>query len=52
MAKGWKLTPVQTKLGDTKEEMYGGLEKSLWGAADKLRSNMDAAEYKHAICRP
>jgi type I restriction-modification system DNA methylase subunit len=23
------------------------LEKNLWQAADKLRSNMDAAEYKH-----
>lgn len=23
------------------------LEKTLWAAADKLRSNMDAAEYKH-----
>ena len=26
-----------------------GLEKSLWEAADKLRSNMDAAEYKHVV---
>jgi type I restriction enzyme M protein len=23
------------------------LEKQLWGAADKLRKNIDAAEYKH-----
>jgi len=23
------------------------LEKTLWQAADKMRSNMDAAEYKH-----
>ena len=25
------------------------LEKRLWAAADKLRSNMDAAEYKHVV---
>jgi type I restriction enzyme M protein len=26
-----------------------GFEKTLWLAADKLRSNMDAAEYKHVV---
>ena len=26
-----------------------GFEKKLWEAADKLRSNMDAAEYKHIV---
>ena len=26
-----------------------GFEASLWSAADKLRSNMDAAEYKHIV---
>ena len=26
-----------------------GFEKELWKAADKLRSNMDAAEYKHVV---
>ncbi len=26
-----------------------GLEKKLWQAADKLRANMDAAEYKHVV---
>ncbi|MBC8333272.1 MAG: SAM-dependent DNA methyltransferase [Anaerolineae bacterium] len=25
------------------------LEKTLWAAADKLRSNMDAGEYKHVV---
>lgn len=25
------------------------LEKTLWAAADKLRSNLDAAEYKHVV---
>lgn len=26
-----------------------GFEQKLWQAADKLRSNMDAAEYKHVV---
>ncbi len=25
------------------------LEQALWKAADKLRKNMDAAEYKHVV---
>ena len=25
------------------------LEQKLWAAADKLRNNMDAAEYKHIV---
>ncbi len=26
-----------------------GFERELWRAADALRSNMDAAEYKHVV---
>ena len=26
-----------------------GFEAKLWIAADKLRNNMDAAEYKHVV---
>jgi type I restriction enzyme M protein len=26
-----------------------GFEAKLWSAADKLRNNMDAAEYKHVV---
>ena len=26
-----------------------GFEAKLWQAADKLRNNMDAAEYKHIV---
>jgi len=25
------------------------IKKTLWAVADKLRSNMDAAEYKHIL---
>jgi len=32
-----------------KEEQEQPLEKKLWAAADKLRKNMDAAEYKHVV---
>ncbi len=28
-----------------------GFEATLWAAADKLRNNMDAAEYKHVVLR-
>jgi type I restriction enzyme M protein len=29
--------------------MLDDLEKTLWATADKLRANMDAAEYKHLV---
>jgi len=32
-----------------KTEQEESLEKKLWKAADKLRKNMDAAEYKHVV---
>jgi type I restriction enzyme M protein len=32
-----------------KTEQTEPLEKKLWKAADKLRKNMDAAEYKHVV---
>lgn len=32
-----------------KETKQEPLEKMLWSAADKLRKNMDAAEYKHIV---
>lgn len=32
-----------------KEQQEEYLEKKLWKAADKLRKNMDAAEYKHVV---
>ena len=32
-----------------KAEQEEPLEKKLWKAADKLRKNIDAAEYKHIV---
>ena len=32
-----------------KQQASIGLEASLWEAANRLRSNMDAAEYKHVV---
>ena len=32
-----------------KEIKQEPLEKQLWKAADKLRKNIDAAEYKHVV---
>jgi type I restriction enzyme M protein len=37
---------AKEKVEKTKAEP---LEKQLWKAADKLRKNIDAAEYKHIV---
>ncbi len=29
--------------------MIEDIKKTLWATADKLRANMDAAEYKHLV---
>ncbi len=29
--------------------MHGDIKKTLWATADKLRANMDAAEYRHLV---
>jgi type I restriction enzyme M protein len=46
--KGNGTEPAHMKQG--KAEAGGEpLEKQLWKAADKLRKNNDAAEYKHVV---
>src|SRR6266581_4708746 len=41
---------VQAKIIEEKTNGANlGFEKKLWKAADKLRSNMDAADYKHVV---
>jgi type I restriction enzyme M protein len=37
----------KTNNGDTSANL--GFEQKLWAAADALRNNMDAAEYKHVV---
>lgn len=37
------------KNGNGKTQTALGFEATLWAAADKLRSNMDAADYKHVV---
>jgi type I restriction-modification system DNA methylase subunit len=47
-----KSSTEQTKLSKKKSRFNGavlGFEEKLWKAANKLRNNMDAAEYKHMV---
>ncbi|MCK6590707.1 MAG: type I restriction-modification system subunit M N-terminal domain-containing protein, partial [Polyangiaceae bacterium] len=39
---------ASTKNGSTSDAVVG-FEEKLWQMADKLRNNMDAAEYKHVV---
>ena len=34
---------------DKEQKFLDELDKKLWNAADKLRSTLDAAQYKHAV---
>ncbi len=36
-------------MNQTEQQFLNELDKKLWNAADKLRSNIDAAEYKHVV---
>ncbi|MGQ9649436.1 MAG: type I restriction-modification system subunit M N-terminal domain-containing protein, partial [Phycisphaerae bacterium] len=45
-------TPAWAGTADRSRQASGanlGFESELWRAADALRSNMDAAEYKHVV---
>jgi type I restriction enzyme M protein len=46
MAKGASTKPRQAK---TSTEANLGFEAKLWAAADAMRNNMGAAEYKHVV---
>lgn len=34
---------------DKEQKFLDALDKKLWNAADKLRSTLDASQYKHAV---
>lgn len=36
-------------MNNQEQQFFNDLEKKLWTAADKLRSNLDAAVYKHVV---
>ncbi|WP_255346711.1 class I SAM-dependent DNA methyltransferase [Synechococcus sp. PCC 7336] len=36
-------------MSNAEQKFLDGLDKRLWTAADRLRSNLDAAQYKHAV---
>ena len=40
---------ITKNMAKKKEQIEEPLEKQLWKAADKLRKNIDAAEYKHVV---
>ncbi len=40
---------LASSMARTKSTSQLGFEAKLWLAADKLRNNMDAAEYKHIV---
>src|ERR1035437_8400212 len=42
----YKIYAIAVKKTNAPEE---SLEKKLWKTADKLRKNMDAAEYRHVV---
>ncbi|RYE71788.1 MAG: SAM-dependent DNA methyltransferase, partial [Oxalobacteraceae bacterium] len=44
-----KKKPGRKAAAITPSSTLQDLEKTLWATADKLRANMDAAEYKHIV---
>ena len=40
---------MATRRNDAPPSATLGFEASMWRAADALRANMDAAEYKHVV---
>ena len=53
LVRSWETIMAKRKPKTTDEKNGNGavlgFETKLWSAADKLRNNMDAAEYKHVV---
>jgi hypothetical protein len=49
MARTPKQTSTTKSGGQNGNGANLGFEAKLWAAADALRNNMDAAEYKHVV---
>jgi len=47
--KGYAMARCKAKTGNNETGANLGFEAKMWAAADKLRKNMDAAEYKHVV---
>ena len=46
----YRLTRLFYEMTTEEEQLFlEQLDKKLWTAADKLRSTLDAAQYKHAV---
>lgn len=44
-----KMSSKKAAKAAQEDQTLANIEKTLWAAADKLRANMDAAEYKHVV---
>lgn len=42
-------TKVEFQMNSAEQQFLNDLDKKLWAAADRLRSNLDAANYKHVV---
>jgi len=45
----YRIVGIHPMVPKKKNNNEQGLEQTLWQAADKLRKNIDAAEYKHIV---
>src|SRR5215510_2280526 len=48
-ASDWRFRISSNPSSNITTMINNDVKKTLWAAADKLRANMDAAEYKHIV---